>query len=116
MIMKLTAILLLAGCLQLSAKGLAQGLTMSKRNAPLQEVFKDIEKQTGYQFFYKEKALDGSKPVTINVKNATLEQVLQTCFKDQPVTYNIVDKIIVVKSGRLICENILFNCLSFNFV
>lgn len=97
-IMKLTAILLLAGCLQISAKGLSQGLTLSKRNAPLQEVLKEIEKQTGYQFFYKEKVLEGARAVTIDVKNAGLEQVLQACFKNQPLTYTIVDKIVVVTS------------------
>jgi TonB-linked SusC/RagA family outer membrane protein len=95
-IMKLTALLLLAACLQLSAKGLTQSLTISKQNASLQELFKEIEKQTGYQFFYKKKVLDDTRPVTINVRDESLEKVLHACFKDQPVTYNIVDKIIVV--------------------
>lgn len=112
LIMKMTAFILLAGSLQLSAKGLTQGVTITKRNAPLQEVFKDIEKQTGYQFFYKEKVLDGAKPVTIDLRNANIEQALQVCFKDQKLAYNIVDKIIVVRPKETVDLQSADNSLS----
>ncbi len=52
--MKLTAIILLAVCLQVSANGFSQKVTLSMKNAPLQKVFKEINRQTGFQFFYKD--------------------------------------------------------------
>ena len=63
----------------------------------LQEVFVDIYKQTGYTFAYNNETLQGAKKVAVNVKDASLDQVLEICFKDQPFTYQIVDKVIVVK-------------------
>ena len=53
LLMKFTTILLLAACLQVSARGLAQKITLSERNAPLEKILKQIHKQTGYQFFYE---------------------------------------------------------------
>ncbi|MBV4360193.1 SusC/RagA family TonB-linked outer membrane protein [Pinibacter aurantiacus] len=100
LIMKFTAILLLAACLQVSARGFSQLVSISQKNASLQTVFKEIEKQTGYQFFYKENVLQHASTVTINVKNATLKQALDACFSNQPLTYGIVDKIIVVKNKQ----------------
>lgn len=96
LIMKLTAILLLIACIQVSAKGFSQGITISERNAPLEKVFNLIEKQTGYTFFYKMELLQNAKKVDINVNNGSLSSVLQLLFKDQPFSYNIVDRNIVV--------------------
>ncbi|NII29070.1 SusC/RagA family TonB-linked outer membrane protein [Pseudoflavitalea sp. X16] len=95
--MKITAFLLLAATLHVSAKGFAQHLTLSEKNAPLEKIFSVIKEQTGYQFWIEAKLLSSAKPVDITVKNKPLTEVLDLLFKDQPLTYNIVGKIIVVK-------------------
>ena len=97
LIMKLTAILLFVGLLQASAKGIAQKITLSEKNVSLEIVFKEIRKQTGYNFFYKVEWLQQTSKVTIDVKNASLVEVLDLCFKDQFLSYTIVDKTIMVK-------------------
>jgi TonB-linked SusC/RagA family outer membrane protein len=100
-IMKITAIILLSACLTASAKGDAQNITLSEKNVPLQKVFKEIHKQTGYQFFYEDELLNQAGKVDITVKNASLEQVLILCFKNLPFTYTIVNKTIVVKANEV---------------
>ena len=100
LIMKLIAIFLFAACLQVSANGYSQRITLSQTNSSLKNVFREIENQSGYQFFYKEKLLKQTGRVTIRVTNASLEDVLDKCFKDQQLTYAIVDKIIVLKEKQ----------------
>ncbi|MGN6436010.1 MAG: SusC/RagA family TonB-linked outer membrane protein [Agriterribacter sp.] len=95
--MKLTVILLIVGCLQVSAKGYSQLVTLSKKNATLPEVFKAIKQQTGYSFFYNDKTLRKGKRLDVDFNQSPLEEVLQTCFRDQPLSYNIVDKTIIIK-------------------
>ncbi|MGN6166082.1 MAG: TonB-dependent receptor [Flavisolibacter sp.] len=97
LIMKLTAVLLLIACLQVSAKSNAQQVTLSEQNSSLKKVFKEIRRQTGYQFFYNSNLLDKAHEVSITVKNAPLSGVLDQLFTDQPLDYRIVDKIIVVR-------------------
>lgn len=97
LIMKLTAFLLLTACLQLSAKSNAQEVTLSAKNTSLKKVFEEMRKQTGYLFFYDARELKMSKPVSFSVKNAKMEEVLALCLKDQPLTYTIVNKTVVVR-------------------
>src|SRR2546430_14978543 len=56
-VMKITTIILFAACLQVSAKGVSQTITLNERNVPLQKIFVEIHKQTGFEFFYKDELL-----------------------------------------------------------
>ncbi|AEW00379.1 TonB-dependent receptor plug [Niastella koreensis GR20-10] len=96
LVMKLTAVFILAGFLQVSAAGFSQTVTVSKENIPLQKLFREIKKQTGYVFFYNLRLLQKTHPVSIDVKNKGLKEVLDLVFEAQPVTYSIVNKTIVV--------------------
>lgn len=97
-IMRLTAFLVFAACLHVSAGGYAQGkLTLFEKEASLGKVFKDIQKQTGFYFVYYEDMLVNAKKVSLDVQGASLEEVLSLCFKDQPLTYTIVANSIVVQ-------------------
>lgn len=97
LIMKLTAFFLFAVCLQVSASGYAQKITLSQTNAPLEKIFKEIERQSKYQFFYKDRLLKQAESVSVNLRDASVEEILDQCFKEQPLSYTILDNIIVVK-------------------
>ncbi|MEI9944261.1 MAG: SusC/RagA family TonB-linked outer membrane protein [Chitinophagaceae bacterium] len=94
--MKLTFLLLVAACFTASAKGYSQRVTLVVQNVPLETVFQEIKKQTGYGFLYGSKTLQLGKPVTISLKDATLEQALDKCFAEQPLVYNIVEKTVII--------------------
>jgi TonB-dependent starch-binding outer membrane protein SusC len=102
LIMKLTAILLLATALTASAAGKAQRVTLAEKNASLEKVFLDIKKQTGFTFVYTEAQVRKANKVTLSVSNASLEQVLDLCFKDQPLSYTILNKMVVVKEKEVL--------------
>src|ERR1700761_7438927 len=78
---KLITVCLFVLCLQVSGKGYAQIVTLSVRNVPLQKVFREITRQTCMSIVYKEALLEGMAPVSIEVKNAKLEEVLNDCLK-----------------------------------
>ncbi|MBX2926114.1 MAG: TonB-dependent receptor [Chitinophagaceae bacterium] len=96
--MKLTCVLIFAIVLQAGAKGgFSQSVSLSEKNTRLESVLKKIEKQTGYYFWYENKIIRGAKKVSINVQNVPLNDVLDICFANQPFSYLIIDKTIVVK-------------------
>jgi TonB-linked SusC/RagA family outer membrane protein len=97
-VMKLIAIILLPACLAAGANGHSQQVTLTLKDASLEKVFAEIRKQTGYTFVYKTEVLEKAKKVDISVQNAGLQQVLDLCFKDQPLTYKIFQSIIAVKT------------------
>src|ERR1700754_362079 len=98
MVMKLTAIFILDVCLQDSATGFSQGVTLSFRNASLERVFKEVKKQTGYSFVYTRELLDEANGVTIKTENLPVQETLERCFQGMPLTFVIRDKFIIIKS------------------
>lgn len=94
--MKLSALLLMAGALQISAKSMAQRITMSVTNTPLSAVFNNINRQTGYIVFYNYDALQNTRPVTLDIRNATIQELLHASLMGQHLEYTIEDKTITV--------------------
>jgi|GEM_PF-43932 len=95
-IMRMTGFLLLAFCIHLSAKTHSQTITLSVKKAPLIQVFEAIKKQAGYYVFYKADLLTGTKPVSVSVYDMPLQDFLVLAFRDQGLTYEIMDKTIML--------------------
>ena len=93
------AIVLLV-CMSASANAYSQNITLSVKNASLKNVFTEIRKQTGYEFLYTSDLLKHARPVDIEVKNANIQAVLDLCYKNQPFSYTMIGKTIVVKPGN----------------
>ncbi len=96
--MKLLILLTVVGCLQVSAGGFGQTITLSLSNAPLETAFKEIKKQSGYSFIYTRAQLKATIPVTCELRSITLTEALAACFKDQPLTFIVEDRYIVVQT------------------
>lgn len=97
LVMKLTLVLLTSAILHVSASTYGQNVSLNQRNTKLSTVFNEIRKQTGYDFIFSDKTIAKAKPVDLNLKNASIEQALIACFKDQPLTYTIENKIVTVE-------------------
>ncbi len=97
LIMKLSIVLMILTILQASAAGYAQKITLSQKDATLEQIFWSISSQSKYEFVYDAAMLKEAKPVDVKFKNSTVESVLNRCFTDQPLTYTINDNIVIVK-------------------
>ena len=96
LIMKFTVFICLLASVTASAKTYSQ-ITLNEKNVPLQKVFKQIQKQNGYDFLYSYELLQKAGNVSVSVHNVSLEQALEECLKNKPLSYSIVGKTVVVK-------------------
>ena len=96
--MRLTAILILAGCLHAGAKGFSQTVTLSVSNMPLEKVCDEIEQQTGYYFVYAKNGSGTIHLVSLHVKNAPIDEALRNVFSGLPFTYQVIGKVVVVNT------------------
>lgn len=96
LIMKLSVALCLITCVQIYAKGYAQLVTLSEKEVPVTQVFEQIRKQTGYSFFYKENLVKDLK-VSVAITDADITDALKIIFENQPISYTVVGKTIVLK-------------------
>lgn len=97
LIMKLTYILLLACFCQVHASTYAQKVTLHEKNASLEKLIKNIERQSGYVFFLDYALLDPAKKVSVDIREGTLQEAIDLCFRPFALTYTIVGRTIVVK-------------------
>ena len=95
-IMKLACVMLIVLLLLIHPYGHSQTITCSGKNIPIEKLFSVIKKQTGYFFFHNNELLKNARKIDINVKNATLKEVLAVTFKNQPFDYVIENKTIVI--------------------
>ncbi|WP_167016728.1 SusC/RagA family TonB-linked outer membrane protein [Chitinophaga sp. Cy-1792] len=89
-------VLLLLLSLQLNAAS-SQQVSLDLNNAPVEQFFREVKKQTSYVFFYDETITRQVQTVSVKIHNATLESALETCFKNQPITWKIVNKNIFLR-------------------
>ena len=101
LVMKFFAFFMLVACLHANANGYAQKISVSGKNSSIKDVFRSIEKQTDYQFFYNERLLRQAGKINIELRDASVEQVLEACFRDLPLSYAIVQNTIIIKSRAL---------------
>src|SRR6478672_1219660 len=95
-VIKLTALILLLGAFSSDAKTKSQSITFSVTNASLTKIFEEIKRQSEYTVFYNYDILPDAKRVSVNVKEASVEQVLNLALKNQPLTYVIEDRMIAI--------------------
>lgn len=82
----------------LAATGVkAQNISIDAKAVLMYRVFKQIEKQTDYLFWYKGKMHDKNVPITVSFSNMPVKAALDKLFEQLPYTYEIVGKTIVVK-------------------
>lgn len=108
LIMKLSVILLVIPCLYVSANSYSQQVTIYQKNTTLEKVFKAIKQQTGYVIFYDYSLIGQARPLSIDVKNVPLRTALDICFKDQPFTYSLVGKTVVLKTRDETVQDSIF--------
>ncbi|WP_159452634.1 SusC/RagA family TonB-linked outer membrane protein [Pedobacter nyackensis] len=96
--MKLIIILLTAGVLQVSATTYGQSVTLKTKKATLVSIFKEIRKQTGYDFIYSDRMMEKAGLVDLDFNNVSVEEALKRAFMNQPFIYEMEKKIIVVKA------------------
>ncbi len=99
-VIKTIVLLILALSFQATAKVSAQTISLTLKNAALSNALEQIGKQTKYDFSYNDRILKNAKPVNISLHNETLETSLQLLFAEQQLTYEIRDRIIIIKEKK----------------
>lgn len=97
LIMRLTAIILLAACLKVSAGGYAQQITLKVKNMPCETLFREITRQSGYQFFFNKRLIKNAQAVSVDLNGVDVEKALEICFNNQPFDYTVINKTVVIR-------------------
>ena len=96
--MKAVFFLILVTCMQVSASVYSQQkFTLSIKQTEVSAILTKIQKQSDYRFFYNYAALKKLGKVDLDVKNASIEQVLSSLM-DNKLPYKMADGNVVIIS------------------
>jgi len=105
-IMKLSVLFLFLAVLKVDAKSYGQEVfSINNPSAPVKKVFKEIESQSNYTVFYRTDQVDLDRRVKMAITNGTIDMVMEQLLTGQPLTYKVIDKVIVIKPAMAVEEN-----------
>lgn len=101
-IMKITTLFLLGVACCISASTYAQGykVSINKQNSSIIEILREIEKSSEFTFFFNDNRVNVNKAASVNVKNATLEDVLDQVLSNTGYKYQIIDRQVLIKASE----------------
>lgn len=99
-------IFVLLTCIGLSSAYANSSYSQTKMDVKVQSVgiedlFKQIQNSSEYIFFYKDGILNKNRKVSLNLKNATLPQILDEVFHNTNLDYKIDDRQVVIRQKTI---------------
>ncbi|MCX6236667.1 MAG: TonB-dependent receptor [Bacteroidia bacterium] len=97
--MKLTVILLFGSLVAMSASTYSQNtrLNLSAHNSSLIDIFRQIEDQSEFYFYFKKEEVKSKESVSIEIKDALVTDILDQALAKTGLEYKIIDRYVVVK-------------------
>ena len=100
-IMRLTILLLLGFMMTVSANSYAQKtkLDIKMSNSTIRDLFGYIEENSDFVFLYRNEDFNVSKKVVLNLKDATINQILDEVLRGENVSYDVYERQIVIRKA-----------------
>ncbi|MDR2969241.1 MAG: secretin and TonB N-terminal domain-containing protein [Tannerellaceae bacterium] len=64
-------------------------VTITVKDTRIKQIIQQIEKNNGYSFFYSDDFIDLDKTISIDIKNGSIESVMDRMFKGTNINYVI---------------------------
>ncbi len=100
--MKIALLLCLLGTLGISAATVYSQeakISLKLENVTVTDLLKKIGEKSEFSFWYKSNVIDENKKITINVKNLTVDKILDLALNEQKLNYLIKDRVILIYDG-----------------
>jgi len=107
-IMRLTVLLFILSLVHVSASVYSQRtkLNLNLESASLQQVFKAIQDQSEFDFFYNNGQIPADTRVTAQYTDNTVEDILNKVLTGTGLNYYVLDKDIVISSKEISMSNV----------
>lgn len=100
-IMKIAAVIILATCLQVSAKGFSQNrISLTLNAVDVKKALSLIEKKSTFRFLYNQSLVSDLEKVNVTANNEEVTDVLDKIFENTPVSYQLLANNLVVLKER----------------
>src|SRR4051812_9250423 len=89
--------------------GRGQSINLKLEKVELKKVFKAIEDQAYFRFVYKDDILPKNQNISINVKNASIDDVLKNVLQNTSLTYQRLNENLIVITQAALNSDAFFS-------
>lgn len=75
-------------------------IDLSVEGVSIEEFFTKVQQETDYFFFYNDGVINTGQKLSVQITNASINEILDEAFKDMDLGYKIVGKQIVIKKVK----------------
>jgi TonB-dependent starch-binding outer membrane protein SusC len=76
-----------------------KSITLHLKNEPIASIIKSIEAQSGFRVIYNARKIDADQKISIDIENASLEEVLKQLVKDKNISFYIQKKQVLLTNS-----------------
>lgn len=95
--MRLIILFIFVFTLTISAKSYSQKVNLSEKDVPLEKVLRQIREQVSCSVLWGEQALKGLPPVSVSLRDASLEQAIKASLEGLPLAYTIHGDVVYIE-------------------
>ena len=77
-----------------------QNISLNFKDVTLERIILEIEKQSEYRFFFEQSSINLQPKTTIQIWNASINEVLERLFNNTSYTFQIIDQHIILSQGK----------------
>ena len=101
LMMKLTALFLLIACMQVTAKGYSQDkMSINLKDVKLKYAITYIQHNSKYRFIYNDDLFPESAKVTVEARDATIQQILDIVLRSTTLVYHVMEHNLIVIASQ----------------
>ena len=89
--------LIIISTLATSAKSYSQHVNLLLKEVPIEDAFSQIRQQAGVSFLWNEHTLKDLPPVSVSLRQASLEEAIRACVKGLPLTFQIHGNVVYIQ-------------------
>ena len=82
-----------------------QKVSLSMADVTLEQILKELKRQTGLRFFYSVEKVRNEQKKVVNIKNKILEDALQNVLSGTGLTFTIMNDVVVIKDEVVVPKN-----------
>lgn len=97
--------------MQVSANSFAQKISLNQKDITLEQFFRRVRLQTGYNVFYSDQEIDDQQILNASFNNTPLQEAMSRTLEDRHLTFVLIGKDIVIKKKEQTLKERLIKAL-----
>lgn len=98
LVMRIVTFLVLVTLTQVSASTFAQRIYIKDKHISIEEVFRKIREQSGYDFIYNRQLIKDIRPLTLTLQHVSLDEAMKEVLAGHPLSYRMEEKTIIIEA------------------